>query len=208
MKTKFTLGLIALLFASFGFAMAQSEETEKSPTPRKFHPFQIEVALPINLGVEDGSSAGVGFYIAPRYAVTDHIHAGFRTGLLNLGEGNIFIQGDQVEINGLNIVPVTLTFDYYFTTERVRPFVGIAGGMYRRTITAFSFMDDEINFSSNNVKVNPGISPQIGINANHFRFSLGYHITGESIPDFLSVNIGFDFGGGRTNRYLSDNRIH
>jgi len=206
MKTKFTLSLFAILFASFGLAMAQSEESEKSPAPRKFKPFQIEFALPVNLGVENGSGTGLGFYVAPRYAVNDQIHVGVRTGWFDLGESSIFIQGDQVEINGLNIVPVTLTFDYYFTTERVRPFVGIAGGMYRRSIVDFLYMDDKVEFSSQNVRVNPGISPQIGINANHFRFSVGYHITGESIPDFLSINIGLDIGGGRTNRY-SSNRI-
>lgn len=202
MKTKFTLGLVALLFASFGFAKAQSEEKEINPNPRKFKPFQIEFAVPINFGVEDGSGTGLGFYFAPRYAVTDQIHVGLRMGRFDLGESSIFIQGDQVEINGINIIPVTLTFDYYFTTEGVRPFVGIAGGMYRRSIVDFLYQDDKVEFSSQNVKVNPGISPQIGINANHFRFSVGYHITGESIPDFLSINVGLDIGGGRTSRYF------
>ncbi len=202
MKSKFALSLVALLFVSFSMAMAQSEEEESTQKPRKFKPFQIELAVPFNLGMEDGSGTGLGFYMAPRYAVTDKIHVGMRTGWFDLGESSIFIQGDQVEINGLNIVPVTLTFDYYFTTERVRPFVGIAGGMYRRSIVDFLYQDDKVEFSSQNVRVNPGLSPQIGINANHFRLSVGYHITGESIPDFLSINVGIDIGGGRTNRYF------
>jgi hypothetical protein len=164
---------------------------------RKYKPFQMEVGIPFNFGMSESSSFGSGFYVAPRYAASDRVHIGIKTGGYNLGEGKLWVDGDKVDIEGVIVVPVVLTGDYYFNTDRSRPFIGLGIGMFRRNSFEFSKHNNQVNYAENEVKINPGLAPQIGVNSGHFRFSAAYNITGKSIANYASLNLGIDIGGGR-----------
>jgi hypothetical protein len=164
---------------------------------RKYKPFQMEVGIPFNFGMSESSSFGSGLYLAPRYAASNQLHIGIKTGWYNLGEGKLLVDGDKVDIESVMVIPVLLTGDYYFNTDRTRPFIGLGIGMFRRNEFEFSKHNNQVNYSENDVKINLGLAPQIGVNSGHFRFSAAYNITGKSIANYVSLNLGMDIGGGR-----------
>ena len=91
------------------------------------------------------------------------------------------------------ITPFLLTADYYFSKEKVRPYIGLTGGFARRSDLDVNVSPGQV-FIGNEAEVEYDISPRLGLNAGHFRINVAYHITGGDIQDFLTIGFGFDFG--------------
>ena len=131
-----------------------------SKKARVFEPFKVGAGLFSGVDPKAGLSF---FYMEPKYAITDHIGVGARY--------EVFI-GEIGEV-------YSLTSDYTFTTDVVRPSVGLGLGLYRQSFS---------------------IAPRIQLNIGPLIMGLTYHyIFRDDLYDsgFVGVNLGIEFGGRR-----------
>jgi hypothetical protein len=181
--------IIGTLLISFFHSYAQD---------RVYKPFKVDCGFTIDVPTNDNASTGGGFYIEPRYSVNDRLTIGLRVEGIYLSAGDITINYTSVKINSTIVSPILLTGDYYFSSEKVRPFIGIGVGMYKKTLHTVGVSVEGIDIGP---KTNTyfGFAPRIGINAGHFRLAALYNYPGKDIGGFLGIQVGFEFGGGRIN---------
>lgn len=162
-----------------------------------YNPFKIDCGITIDIPVSDDASIGGGGYIEPRYNVNDRLTIGLRLEGVYLTSGNVTIDFTSVEVKSTAVMIFHLTGDYYFSLEKVRPFLGIGVGMYKKTMQSVSVSASEGIAIGPKSKTNFGFAPRIGLNIGHARLAAIYNYTGSNITDFLGIHIGFEFGGGK-----------
>ena len=87
------------------------------------------------------------------------------------------------------------TADYYFNTNRFRPFVGAGVGVYRN-----ASMDINSDSDTPETSTQFGFAPRAGFELGHFRTAIEYNVAGKSgeiSNNYLGIKLGFFFGGGR-----------
>ena len=160
-----------------------------------FKPFKVDMGIDFSFTTKDELSSGMGFYISPIYNVTDKLSIGPRFGFGYAGGGNIQFGPGSVKVGSTSMFSFLMVGDYYFSTEKVRPFVGLGLGMYKRgeasIETGIGYVD-----ISRNAKANFGVKPRIGLNAGHFKMTVDYNFTGEGIHDYIGFTLGAEIGGG------------
>ncbi len=185
--------LAALLAAGFSSSFAQLN----------YKAFKVDVGGMYAIPTGDGVKAGIGFYVEPKYNITDHIAAGFKMEWAIMGAEEV--DGASVDISAIGSYQVT--GDYYFGTSKVRPFAGLGMGIYSlRTAT----MKAEVNTEDYDLEVNEefdfgnkfGFAPRVGILMSHFRIGLEYNIitgleSGLESKNYLALKVGFEIGGGK-----------
>jgi len=143
-------------------------------------------------GIPAGSnvySSGAGFYIEPKYNLTDNIAAGLRLEWAILGAADEL--GSSVSVSAL--ASYLITGDYYLSTDIVRPYVGAGIGIYNVGKVEVSGSDLTGDAGSK-----LGFVPRVGILLGHLRTGLEYNIvTGFEGGNYLSWKFGFEIGGGR-----------
>lgn len=187
---KFYLTAFAIVAAIF--ANAQTELT--------FKPFKVDIALGYALPSGSGSKAGVLVAIEPKYALNDNLTLGLRMETAVTAQGTVAnneIKDGDVKASGSYLA----TADYYFNTNRFRPFVGAGAGLYTNASAELS----EQTTSEDVQKARSfGFAPRAGFEFGHFRAAIEYNVAGKSgnlNHNYLGIKLGFFLGGGRYEQY-------
>lgn len=191
-KLYLTVNLPLLLLAFFT-ANAQVENSQE----RIFKPFKVDIGVNLTFPVSPELTLGGGFFVEPRYGVNDRIHLGIHLGSNIIGEGKFLFNNKEAVTRAQAIANLSLTGEYHFVLEEVRPFVGISGGMYRRSDYEVVDNTSGVVIIRHGTIVNLGMAPRVGIIAGKFRMNATYHFSGKGITDFVSLGLGIQFGGGR-----------
>jgi outer membrane protein W len=183
-KLAFALAFIASCF----FASAQS-----------FKPFKVDLALGYAVPGGSGSKGGVLFAIEPKYAVNDNITVGLRMEGAVTARAAVDENGEKVTGNVKASGSYLLTGDYYFNTNKFRPFAGLGAGLYKLASVEF---DSDVNMSEDDIKAGSkfGFAPRVGFEYGHFRTAVEYNVagkTGSINNNYLGIKFGFFIGGGR-----------
>ncbi|PKQ60524.1 hypothetical protein BZG02_18845 [Labilibaculum filiforme] len=150
----------------------------------------------------DALDAGVGYYLNPKYQITDQILLGAKV------EGAVLASADEDAFDVSAVVSYAATFDYYFNTNAFRPFVGMDAGIYSLGTIEF---DSSTAFGGGNtldvtgdydLRSKFGIAPKVGFSYGHFDMALQYNLIfgqeeGYDDYNYMSVKLGFHFGGGK-----------
>jgi outer membrane protein W len=173
--------ILSTIFAVALFAAnAQSDLT--------FRRFKLDLSAGYVVTTGDTSGNGVLFSFEPKFAINDFVTIGLRT------EMAISITGDASYGTVKGTGSYLLTGDYYFNTNKVRPFAGAGIGIYRHASADIGSTEEIIVYSKF------GYAPRIGIEAGHFRTALEYNFAGKAADinkNYLGIKIGFLIGGGR-----------
>lgn len=163
--------------------------------PTIFKPFKVDTGIEFIISTSEETGGGMGWYISPIYNVTDRLSIGPRFGFSYAGSGSIDVGVGSVKVGASQLFSFLMVTDYYFTTERVRPFVGLGIGMYKRSEAKIETGAGIVDLSIN-AKTNFGIKPRIGLNVGHFKMTIDYNVTGDQIYDYIGFTLGADIGGG------------
>ncbi len=184
MKTIFLTALI-LVFVQNAFS-------------QNFKPFKVDLGLSLNLPVNEEASSGGGFYIEPRYGVDDNFTIGIHMQWDYLSSNSVTVDNTSINVNSVSIQSYQLVSDYYFNIEKVRPFVGVGVGMYRKKVSGVEINSAIIQVGDiDGTTTAFGVSPRLGINIGHGRIYTSYNITGNEITNYFNLTVGFEIGGGR-----------
>jgi outer membrane protein W len=166
------------IFAVNSFASAQAES---------YGAFKVDVMFGYANPASSTATAkgGITFSLEPKYNLTDNIAVGLQLGSTILTSSN-----SAVGIAALG--NYSLTGEYYFTENRVRPFAGIGAGLYK-------FGDIEITSGGQTQTISGGgsvfgFAPRAGLQIGHFRIAAEYNLVKDS--NFLALKIGATIGGG------------
>jgi len=182
------LTFVLAFFASCFFANAQ--ETS-------FKPFKVDLASGYAIPSGSGSKGGVLFAVEPKYALNDNITLGLRMEAAVTARAAVTEDGEKVEGDVKASGSYLVTGDYYFNTNKFRPFAGLGAGLYR--LAAVSF-DSDTEEGEIGVDSKFGFAPRAGFEYGHFRTALEYNFAGKtgSINNhYIGIKMGFFIGGGR-----------
>ncbi len=188
---KKVLLLVAILLAGMASANAQSEN---------YKAFKVDLGTLYAIPGGDGVKAGAGFYIEPKYNLTDNIALGLKMEWAVMGAEEQ--DGMSIDISALGSYQIT--GDYYFGDKRVRPFVGLGTGIYALGSAEYDVAEALINENTGTVDFGSkfGFAPRAGLLLGHFRLGMEYNIItgledGMESRNYLSFKVGFEIGGGK-----------
>ena len=188
---KKVLLLVAVLVAGIVSANAQSEN---------YKAFKVDVGALYAIPGGDGVKSGAGFYLEPKYNLTDNIALGLKMEWAIMGAEEQ--EGMSVDISALGSYQIT--GDYYFGDSKVRPFVGLGTGIYSLGSAEFSAVDALMDENTATIDFGSkfGFSPRAGLLLGHFRVGMEYNIItgiedGMESKNYLSFKVGFEIGGGK-----------
>lgn len=164
-----------------------------------FKPFKVDIAAGYAIPGGKGSKAGAVFAIEPKYAVNDNISLGLRLELAATARG--YVENGQAFSGDVKASASYLaTGDYYFTTNKFRPFAGVGVGLYSLASATFDDSMEEVNEDDLTTGSKFGFAPRAGFEYGHFRTALEFNAIGKSgnvSDNYLSIKLGFSIGGGR-----------
>jgi len=173
---------VAVLLFGVAFA-AQSQE---------YKPFRVDGGLGYGIPFGDVYKGGILFYAEPKYAINDYIAVGIRW------EGALFgSSGEGVSI-GLSSGYLA-TGDYYFNTNKFRPFVGLGLGAHKIGGASLEVQGQDAVIGEVNGTTNFGGLVRAGFDFSHLRFAVSYNYAGKvgaETHHYLGVTVGFYIGGG------------
>lgn len=161
--------------------------------------FHVELGLNGNLPQGDFSDAyslGVGFYLEPRYAMTENIDVGLHLGINAFAGGDIDAAaggglGVDSEVSAAGIVPVLATGHYRFASGKVTPYGGLGLGMYFvKTGDVSASTGGTVEGESSSEF---GFSPRAGVFVGRMNLGVTYHIAGDL--NYLQFGLGVRIGG-------------
>ncbi len=167
---KLLLTLITV-FAINAVASAQAES---------YRAFKVDVMGGYASPSGAGLNGGLTMSIEPKYNLTDNIAVGIQLGT------SIF----STDIAGASISGFgnySLVGEYYLGESTVRPFAGLAAGIY-------SGGSVSIGGQTATGGSNFGFAPRVGVQLGHFRVAAEYNLVKDS--NFLALKLGFTIGGG------------
>ena len=180
---------VAALAAVCGVAQAQSTT---------FKPFKVDVAVGYAVPDGKGAKAGVVFALEPKYALNDKFTVGLRMEAAATARGyldnNGYLKSADVKASGSYL----LTGDYYFSTNKFRPFAGVGAGVFSLAAASVDDSGEEVTAVASSTKF--GATPRVGFEFGHFRTAVEYNIVGkvEKVSNnYIGVKVGFFIGGGR-----------
>ncbi len=193
-KLQWGMGLMIMMMPVINQAQGLEDPT------RIYRPFKVDVGINLTFPASTDLAVGGGFFVEPRYGINDHWHVGLHLGSNIIGEGQFLFHNTKAVTKAQAIGNVSLTGDYVFSRENVRPYLGMTAGMYRRS--DYEIIDESNGTIINNQgsHVNFGVAPRMGMVAGKFRMDATFHFTGQGITDFISLGLGIQFGGGRIKR--------
>lgn len=169
---------------------------------QNFQLFRMDSGLVGAYAPGDLSGYGIGGFVEPKFNATDRIAVGARL------EGSVLmgmqIAGSENVAVGMTSQAATLAKgEYFLSTRKVRPFIGLGAGMY--TLASSGGGTSGANVSAGRYF---GVAPQLGVNLGGFRLAGTYHmIFGDNLVtlsagntqkvsrNYASLDIGFQFGG-------------
>lgn len=195
------LNLVILLVCAFAIVNAQT-----------FKPFKVDLSTGYAIPSGKGAKGGVLLVVEPKYAVMDAFSVGLRMELAIMARGLSSVNQDNAEIDVKGAGSYLLTGDYYFTTNKVRPFAGLGLGL-------FSLASASANTSTNSSSAATSAGSKFGgmirtgAEIGHFRFGFEYNLvpttdatvydnsgnptTGKAKNSYIGIKLGAVIGGGR-----------
>jgi outer membrane protein W len=180
--------MTALILASVICSNAQSTV---------FKPFKVDLAFGYAVPGGSGSKGGVLFAIEPKYAINDNIALGLRMEAAVMARATTDASGQEftgdVKASGSYLA----TADYYFNTNKFRPFAGLGAGIYSNAAVAVNSGTAESEVAAS---TKFGAAPRVGFEYGHFRMAAEYNVvgkTGSINNNYLGIKLGFFIGGGR-----------
>ena len=177
-----------LLLATVIFASAQS---------KVYKPFKVDFATGYAIPGGSGAKAGVLFAIEPKYALNDQITLGLRGEVAVVARATADANGQAVSGEIKASGSYLATADYYFNTNKFRPFAGVGTGLFSSAAASVDADGDYVEGASG---IKFGAAPRVGFEFGHFRTAVEYNIagkTGNINNNYLSIKLGFFAGGGR-----------
>lgn len=150
--------------------------------------FHIELGPNFNLpqgDFADSYDLGVGFYIEPKYAMTENIDLGLYIGTNGFAGGDIVQGGVTGSAAATAVVPVLATGTYRFSTNNVTPYAGLGLGMYFQRAaevtlgTITSEGESESKF---------GFAPRAGVYIGRLNLGAAYNIVSDA--NYIQINLG------------------
>lgn len=187
---KIILSLLVIMFA-MNVSFAQSQE---------FKNFRVDAGLLYAMPGGDALDAGVGYYLNPKFYITDNILLGAKV------EGAVMGSADEDSFDVSAVVSYAATFDYYFNTNSFRPFVGADAGIYALGSVEYDSMDlggtNTLEMDDFDLGSKFGLAPKVGFSYGHFDLALQYNLIFGQEKDYdeynyMSIKVGFHFGGGK-----------
>ncbi|WP_066629531.1 outer membrane beta-barrel protein [Labilibacter marinus] len=185
--------ILVVALATVATSFAQSTD---------YKPFKVDVGALYAIPGGEAVSAGAGFYLEPKYNVTNNIAVGLKMEWAIMGASSDY---DNVSISAVG--SYQLTGDYYFSENKVRPFAGLGIGIYslgsvETDVVSAAAGEDPFAYDFGSKF---GFAPRVGLLMGHFRAALEYNVitgidTGISELDnknYLSIKLGFEIGGGK-----------
>jgi hypothetical protein len=134
-----------------------------------------------------GVSPGVALAIEPQTFLTNNLAMGVRF------EGDFIGYTNQYDDELFSYFGSTsLTFDYYFTKSRFKPFIGGGGGLFTRhyVFSDDDYSDDSLYGGYGTIKL--GLFYRAGFEIGPIRFSASYNIVGYNFS-YSAFTIGYIF---------------
>lgn len=160
---------------------------------RTFKPFKLDLAVGAALPFDSKLHSTTIIAIEPKYALNDKVAVGLRFEFANLGPSN-----SAVSFVDLNFTTSTiLTADYYFNTNKVRPFAGVGVGIYdvpAQDVENSDELQSDAQF---------GFVTRGGIETGRFRTALEVNLTGKNELasfSYIGIKAGFFLWGARINK--------
>lgn len=162
-----------------------------------FKPFKVDFATGYAIPGGSGSKAGVLFAIEPKYALNDAITVGIRFEGAVVARAYKDQSGDYVAGEVKAAASYLATGDYYFNTNKFRPFAGVGVGIFSTAGAGVNSNGDVVEGASSSKF---GGMPRVGFEFGHFRAAVEYNIvgkTGDINNNYIGIKLGFFAGGGR-----------
>ena len=187
------LTFVLALFVSCFVASAQSTA---------FKPFKVDLSFGYAMPGGSGSKGGVLFAIEPKYGINDNITLGLRMEAAVTARGAVDNNGEKVTGEVKASGSYLLTGDYFFNTNKFRPFAGVGAGLYKLAGAKF---DSDVEMSEDDIQTGSkfGFAPRVGFELGHFRTAIEYNAvgkTGSINNNYLGIKLGFFIGGGRLSK--------
>jgi len=162
-----------------------------------FKPFKVDFATGYASPGGSGAKGGVLFAVEPKYAINDNITLGVRFEGAVMARATKDASGDYVAGDVKAAGSYLATGDYYFNTNKFRPFAGAGVGLFSTAGASVDSNGDVIEGASSSKF---GAMPRAGFEFGHFRFAIEYNVlgkTGSINNNYLGIKFGFFAGGGR-----------
>jgi outer membrane protein X len=196
-------------------ALALLAATPALATSESYQPIRVDVSFNFVYGDADVREYGVGGAVEPKYNLTDQLSIGVRLEGAALIPESVSMDGDSVSMGARALSAYLAKAEYYLTTSDVRPFVGIAAGLYdigggSQSVGSAGIVQQAEAFRGF------GFAPQVGVNFGGFRLAGTYHIitggdrvvvtqaVGAPVPErrsmptnYFALELGGTFGGNR-----------
>lgn len=176
-------------------------------TVRTFRPFKVGLGVGYAVpGAGEGAGGGALIYLEPAYRASDEVLVGLRLESAIIARGVEGVGNNDVSGDASSNVSYTLNGQYYFSNEKVRPFVGAGVGLFSLAAVEFNTANStEPDANEIGAETRFGFYPRIGVDAGHFNLTLDYNIVpstdvpggGEVRNNYLGIRLGFSLGGGK-----------
>ena len=162
-----------------------------------FKPFKVDFALGYAVPGGSGAKGGVLFAIEPKYGISDNITLGLRFEGAVMARATTNSTGEYVAGDIKASGSYLATGDYFFSTNKFRPFAGVGVGLFSSAAASVDSNGDIVEGASANKF---GAAPRAGFEFGHFRMAVEYNVAGKTGPinnNYLGIKLGFFAGGGR-----------
>lgn len=170
-----------------------------------YRPVKLDIG--VSFGELTKHHAGfVSGYVEPKLNLSNHFTIGSRFDYVYFSQQDNPLTTSPESYNNLYwkniesdgyIASWLATGEYYFSTHRLRPFIGGGAGFYYASLSEQNVYIDE----DENLFVG-GAMLRAGVNVDHIRFVIEYNLIPNDLVDlnYISIKLGFEIGGGK--RYL------
>jgi hypothetical protein len=165
---------------------------------QNYRKFRIGVGLGYATAYGNASNGGPIMTIEPVLRINDSFSIGLRFESANITRGFLtpIPPETTVDVNSTN--SYSLNFQYYFSKDSFRPFIGAGSGIYSLAAIRTS------RIGGIKAESKFGFYPRVGFDFHHFTIAFDYNIlapttasNGDVNNNHLDMRISFYFGGGR-----------
>ena len=156
-----------------------------------YNAIKVDMGIVLPMRAASSTYFGIGGYIHPKFNLKDNISLGVRAEWNALFTGSASSSGGSVGL--LAVGSYALTGEYYFSSNSVRPFVGMDLGYY-----SVASADQSVNVDTNSAGVSQsafvgsgiGFAPEVGIYLGGFRLSGKFNLIMARSKASASQNVG------------------
>lgn len=169
---------LLLLFALFGFVFSVDAQTLEGT-------FKADIGAGYAKPTEGfGVKPGVTLVVEPHYYLSDNFTVGARF------EGAFLGYQAQYDDELFSFFgSTTLTGEYYFAKGKIKPFLGVGGGLFTRHYILEDSTGEDL-YTSGYGTIKLGFLGRIGFEAGHIRVAGTYNVIGANFS-YVAFTIGY-----------------